>query len=117
MSSRHPAARRSPRPPRARPTTSEDPSMATVFQALFTLGTITLAIGFAAHVGHAVLFANGRRALAILTPHQQPAYAGVATGNFVTSQTETRPTPDIAASSPLGRAASVITLVAFAALL
>jgi cytochrome c-type biogenesis protein CcsB len=91
--------------------------MATASQALFTLGTFVLAIGFAAHIGHAVLLANGRRALAMLAPRQQPAYAGVATGSFVTSQTAAMSTTDSAAPSPLGRAAIVTTGIAFAALL
>jgi cytochrome c-type biogenesis protein CcsB len=50
---------------------------------LYTSGTILLALGFAAHVAHAVLLANGRRSIAILAPRPQPAYAGVVTGSFV----------------------------------
>ncbi len=50
---------------------------------LYTAGTILLALGFAAHVAHAVLLANGRRSIAILAPRPQPAYAGVVTGSFV----------------------------------
>jgi cytochrome c-type biogenesis protein CcsB len=91
--------------------------MANVSQVLFTVGTILVAVGFAAHVGHAVLLANGRRALAVLTPARQPAYAGVATGSFVTSQSTGRGAPDSAASSPLGTAALWTTAAAFATLL
>ncbi|HYU49099.1 MAG TPA: cytochrome c biogenesis protein CcsA [Candidatus Limnocylindria bacterium] len=50
---------------------------------LYTAGTILLALGFAAHIAHAVLLANGRRSIAILAPRPQPAYAGVVTGSFV----------------------------------
>jgi cytochrome c-type biogenesis protein CcsB len=91
--------------------------MANVSQILFTVGTILVAVGFAAHVGHAVLLANGRRALAVLAPARQPAYAGVATGSFVTSQSTGRGAPDSAASSPLGTMALWTTLAAFAVLL
>jgi cytochrome c-type biogenesis protein CcsB len=91
--------------------------MANVAQILFSVGTILVAVGFAAHIGHAVLLANGRRALAVLTPRQQPAYAGIATGSFVTSQTVGRGSPDSAASSPLGTAAVWTTVAAFAVLL
>jgi cytochrome c-type biogenesis protein CcsB len=50
---------------------------------LYTAGTILLALGFAAHVAHAVLLANGRRSIAILAPRPAPAYAGAVTGSFV----------------------------------
>jgi cytochrome c-type biogenesis protein CcsB len=50
---------------------------------LYTAGTILLALGFAAHVAHAVLLANGRRSIAILAPRAEPAYAGAVTGSFV----------------------------------
>jgi cytochrome c-type biogenesis protein CcsB len=50
---------------------------------LYTAGTILLALGFAAHVAHAVLLANGRRSIAILSPRPAPAYAGAVTGSFV----------------------------------
>ena len=33
--------------------------------ALFSAGTILVALSFAAHVGHAVMLANGRRVLAL----------------------------------------------------
>ena len=36
--------------------------MESIAQLLFTVGTFILAVGFAAHIGHAVLLANGRRA-------------------------------------------------------
>ena len=91
--------------------------MANVSQILFSVGTILVAVGFAAHIGHAVLLANGRRALSILTPRPQPAYAGVATGSFVTSQTIGRGSAESAASSPLGTAALWTTAGALAVLL
>src|ERR1700752_2361993 len=85
--------------------------------ALFSVGTILVGLSFAAHVGHAVMLANGRRVLA-LAPAQQPAYAGVVTGSFVTNQTrEAEAGPDIAASpSPLSRFALWFAIGAFAAL-
>ena len=49
----------------------------------YTAGAILLALGFAAHVAHAVLLANGRRSIAILAPRREPAYAGAVTGSFV----------------------------------
>ncbi|MDQ2965129.1 MAG: cytochrome c biogenesis protein CcsA [Chloroflexota bacterium] len=89
--------------------------MAIASQILFTIGAIVLAVGFAAHVGHAVLLANGRR-LAVLATAPQPAWAGVVTGSFATARTMPSAAPESAAPSPLARAAVVITLIAFAAL-
>ena len=45
---------------------------------LFPVGAVAIAIAFAAHVGHAVLLANGRRSLALsLNPSpQRPAWSG-----------------------------------------
>ena len=60
--------------------------MAQASSLLFVLGVIATAIGFAAHVGHAVLLANGRRVVA-LAPASRPAFAtGGVTGSFVTSR-------------------------------
>ena len=42
--------------------------MAQASSLLFVLGVIATAIGFAAHVGHAVLLANGRRVVALAPP-------------------------------------------------
>jgi len=85
--------------------------------ALFSIGTILVGLSFAAHVGHAVMLANGRRVLA-LAPVQQPAYAGVVTGSFVTNQTRAATAgPDLAASpSPLSRLALWLAIGGFAAL-
>jgi cytochrome c-type biogenesis protein CcsB len=95
--------------------------MESISQALFAIGTIVLAIGFAAHVGHSVLLANGRRRLpalgASLAP-VRPAWAGVATGSFVASRSRadsSTPAP-FAAPSPLSGAATWITVGAFALL-
>ena len=51
---------------------------------LFPIGAVAIAIAFAAHVGHAVLLANGRRSLALAfnRPTAQPAWAGAVTGSF-----------------------------------
>ena len=62
--------------------------MAELSSVLFSVGVILVAVGFAAHVGHAVMLANGRRALPVVNVSagvaRQPAYAGVVTGSFVT---------------------------------
>ncbi len=89
-------------------------------QVLFAAGTVLLAVGFAAHVGHAVLLANGRRALPSIgvAVAPQPAWAGVATGSFVNARAEARaagPQP-FASPSPLSRGALWVTVAAFVAL-
>ena len=92
--------------------------MAQASSLLFVLGVIATAIGFAAHVGHAVLLANGRRAV-VLVPSVQPAFAtGGVTGSFVTSRAAAAAAPvGLAASpTPLSRAATVFTVLAFALL-
>ncbi len=91
--------------------------MAETSQLLFTLGTWIVAIGFAAHVGHAVLLANGRRSFPALIATRQPAWAGV-TGSFVAGRAGSNSvTADGAASSPLGRVALVATLLALVLLI
>ena len=86
--------------------------MAETSQLLFALGTWIVAIAFAAHVGHAVLLANGRRSFPALAATRQPAYAGIVTGSFVAGRAgSTSLTADGAASSPLGRAAVVASLL------
>ena len=84
--------------------------MAELSSSLFSLGVLLVAFGFAAHVGHAVMLANGRRTLA-LAPAQRPAYAGAVSGSFVTSQTNAAVSgPQLSASpSPLSRAAIWLT--------
>jgi cytochrome c-type biogenesis protein CcsB len=92
--------------------------METLTQALFAAGTLALAIAFAANVGHAVLLANGRRALAVLAPRPQPAWAGVATGSFITARTaalEAGPA-EYASPTPLSTSARWLTIGAFALL-
>jgi cytochrome c-type biogenesis protein CcsB len=49
---------------------------------LTVVGTILLALAFAAHVAHAVLLASGRR-IVVLAPAVANAFAGVVTGSFV----------------------------------
>ncbi len=92
--------------------------MATLSFALFSIGTILVGLGFAAHVGHAVLLANGRRALAALAPGPQPAYAGVVTGSFVEGRVRAASqAPELSASpSLLSRVAVWLALAGFAAL-
>ena len=55
-------------------------TMAELSSALFSIGVIFVALGFAAHVGHAMMLANGRRA-AIRPWRRAPGacYAGVVT--------------------------------------
>src|SRR5439155_16540148 len=50
---------------------------------LYTVAGLLLGLGFAAHVVHAVLLANGRRSLALALPRVEPAYATAVTGSFV----------------------------------
>ena len=89
---------------------------------LFSLGVILVALGFAAHVGHAVMLANGRRLMPSLAtaraPSRQPAYAGVVTGSFVTEQTLAASSglDTFASPSPLSRAAIGLTFLAFLSL-
>jgi ABC-type transport system involved in cytochrome c biogenesis permease subunit len=93
--------------------------MESVAQLLFTVGTIVLALAFAAHVGHAVLLANGRRVLgAVAAPAMRPAWAGVATGSFVEAQAAVmRSGPaDYATPSPLSRASVWLGVGAFGTL-
>ena len=91
-------------------------------QALFALGTIILAFSFAASVGHAVMLANGRRALAaaaaFVSGPVKPAWAGVATGSFVQTRSAIAAAgpSDFAAPSPLSSASRRLTLLAFGVL-
>jgi cytochrome c-type biogenesis protein CcsB len=94
--------------------------MAELSSILFSVGVILVALAFAAHVGHAVMLANGRRTMPVLvgSSGRQPAYAGAVTGSFVESQARTAASgPSLAASpSPLSRVASALTWLAVAAL-
>jgi len=96
--------------------------MAELSSVLFSIGVILVALGFAAHVGHAVMLANGRRALPVLSVAagvgRQPAYAGVVTGSFVTSQARAAAsgTAVAASASPLTRGAAWLTWAAIGAL-
>ena len=76
--------------------------MAEISQLLFPIAGILVALGFAAHVGHAVMLANGRRALSALVPNpnRQPAWAGVVSGSFASARASAQTGgPDLAASS------------------
>ena len=92
--------------------------MATISQILFPIASILVALGFAAHVGHAVMLANDRRALSMVVPSRQPAWAGVVGGSFASTRTATTAAgPDLAGSpTPLGRAAILLTGLGFALL-
>ena len=92
--------------------------MAALSSSLFSLGVILVALGFAAHVGHAVMLANGRRLLPALSTARQPAYAGVVTGSFVDEQARAASSglDAYASPSPLSRAAIGLTFAGFVAL-
>jgi cytochrome c-type biogenesis protein CcsB len=93
--------------------------MASLGQLLFTIGTFVLAIAFAAHIGHAVLLANGRRAVAALgslTPRQaQPAWAGVASGSFIQARAaaESAAPRTFASGTALSSASTWLAVLAF----
>jgi cytochrome c-type biogenesis protein CcsB len=92
--------------------------VAALSSSLFSLGVILVALGFAAHVGHAVMLANGRRALPLLAPVPQPAYAGIVTGSFVAARQRATDSglAEAAARSPLSRAALGLTFAGWVAL-
>lgn len=94
--------------------------MAELSSVLFSVGTILVALAFAAHVGHAVMLANGRRVMPVLGTAgvAQPAFAGAVTGSFVAARTHAAASgPSLAASpSPLSRVASGLTWLAVGAL-
>ena len=51
-------------------------SLEVLSSTLFSIGALLVAIGFAAHVGHAVMLANGRRTLpALVAPPSRPMRA------------------------------------------
>ena len=89
---------------------------------LFPVGAVAIAIAFAAHVGHAVLLANGRRSLALqLNRGAQPAWAGAVGGSFAASRSASLAIgpadgPLGLAPTPLGRLAGGIAWFGFAAL-
>ena len=94
--------------------------MAQASSLLFVLGVIATALGFAAHVGHAVLLANGRRVAVISQPAGSMLATAGVTGSFVTAKAATAAGLRerlSAAPSPLSRAATWITVAAFGLLL
>ena len=112
-----------PRPSRHRATApaSRVIDMAQASSLLFILGTIATALGFAAHVGHAVLLANGRRVTAFApSAARQPAFAAAGvTGSFVASRAAAASGGASLATSPrrCTRAATLATSIGFALLL
>ena len=99
--------------------------MTTLATVLFPLGTVAIALAFAAHVGHAVLLANGRRSIGLAlgrSTAQQPAWAGAVTGSFATARAaaispDSPAAPLGIAPTPLGRVAAALAAAGFAALL
>ena len=94
--------------------------MAQASSLLFVLGVIATALGFAAHVGHAVLLVNGRRVAVISQPAGSMLATAGVTGSFVTARAATAAGLGerlSAAPSPLSRAATWITVAAFGLLL
>ena len=92
--------------------------MAQLSSIFFSVGVIFVALAFAAHVGHAVMLANGRRTFPRLVAAPQPAFAGVVTGSFVTSSSRaaSEGASLSAAPSPLSRAALWLTVIGAVAL-
>ncbi len=92
--------------------------MAALSSSLFSFGVIFVALGFAAHVGHSVMLANGRRILPVLASAPQPAYAGVVTGSFVAAQQRSAASGGdaSASSSPLSRASLGLSFFGWVAL-
>lgn len=96
--------------------------MASMAQLLFAGGTVVLLMAFAAHVGHAVLLANGRRVAAAATPLRrgpsgaQPAWAGVASGSFVQARAaaEAAAPVSFAFGTAMSGLAQWLTVAAFA---
>ena len=106
--------------------------METIGGIAFTIGTVALTVAFAAHVGHAVLLANGRRLVAsVAVPALAAAGAGVAatplvTGSFIDARRRSaRAAAAVgsgdalgsASDTPLARPAAILTTAALAALL
>jgi cytochrome c-type biogenesis protein CcsB len=91
---------------------------------LFPIGTILMAFAFAAHVGHAVLLANGRRSIALSLAGAragQPEWAGAVTGSFASARAtaisaDAPNAPLGIAPTPLGRAAVILAGLGFASL-
>jgi cytochrome c-type biogenesis protein CcsB len=86
--------------------------MSVVATILFPIGAVSIAIAFAAHVGHAVLLANGRRSLALAlgSGAPQPAWAGAVSGSFAAARAASAAGDPAAmplglAPTPLGRVA------------
>ena len=52
----------------------------------YVTGGILLGLAFVAHVVHAALLADGRRAFALFSARRERAFAGVVTGSFVDGQ-------------------------------
>jgi len=93
-------------------------TLAVLSSNLFSLGVILVALGFAAHVGHGVMLANGRRLMPSLAAVRQPAYAGVVTGSFVDERARAATTglDTFASPSPLSRVAIGLTVAGWLAL-
>jgi len=93
--------------------------MASAGELAFTIGVIFVALAFAAHVGHAVMLANGRRALPRFVVAPEPAFAGVVSGSFAERAVDGGGrigSPDAQPASPLSRGAHVLGLIAVALL-
>jgi cytochrome c-type biogenesis protein CcsB len=90
--------------------------MAQLAQLLFSVGVIVVAIAFAAHVGHAVMLANGRRTLPRLATAPQPAFAGVVSGSFAEQATARSGRETTEPASPLSGVAGALGWIAVALL-
>lgn len=88
--------------------------MPTIAQVSFTTGSLLLLVAFAAHVGHAVLLAAGRRRLAALVGAPSPSFAGALGGTLAATLAE--PVEDRSATrdgSALARPATALAALAF----
>ncbi len=90
--------------------------MAQLAQLLFSVGVVVVALTFAAHVGHAVMLANGRRTLPRLAAAPQPAFAGVVSGSFAEQAAQRPGRETIEPTSPLSGVSTGLGWVAVALL-
>lgn len=90
--------------------------MTTAAQFTFTAGTLVLLVAFAAHVGHAVLLAAGRRRLVSLVQAPAPALVGVGGSLGAAIATSSEPRGGRAVTSSLERPAILLAVVAFSLL-
>ncbi len=87
--------------------------MTTAAQFAFTAGTLVLLVAFAAHVGHAVLLAAGRRRFVSLVQAPTPGLVGVGGSLGAAIAASAEPRGGRPATSSLERPALLLAVVAF----